>query len=387
VSAADPIWWRDAGLPSWPEAPRRARERVVVVGAGLAGLGVARALRERGVDALVVDREGPASGASGRNAGFVLRTHVTEYPSLRARVGAEVARAMLSLAAENAAQVTALAPEIARRGSLMLAAGEKELEALDVAARALAEDGVAVERTEVPAALAGFDAALRVDGDGDLHPGKLVAALAEGTRGARMRVSRIAGTVLHDTEGRAIEADAVVLATNAWTRELVPPLSDVITPHRAQMIATAPLPRALPLPCYAGLGFDYFRQREDGRVLLGGRRHLFFADEASADVRTTEGVQSALEAYLRAHLPFARGAAVEARWAGTMGFSRDGLPLVGALPGAPGHYLIGGFTGHGLGLALALGARLAAEITGEVPNDLLARTFAPARFSAMFAQR
>ena len=106
MSPGDPIWWRDAGLPSWPEAPRRARERVVVVGAGLAGLGVARALRERGVDALVVDREGPASGASGRNAGFVLRTHVTEYPALRARVGTDVARAMLSLAAENAARVS-----------------------------------------------------------------------------------------------------------------------------------------------------------------------------------------------------------------------------------------------------------------------------------------
>ena len=49
-----------------------ARAKTVVVGAGLAGLSTALGLAERGEhDILVVDRGGPAEGASGRNGGFV----------------------------------------------------------------------------------------------------------------------------------------------------------------------------------------------------------------------------------------------------------------------------------------------------------------------------
>jgi len=43
----------------------------LVIGAGLAGASSARALAERGWQVLVIDREGPASGASGNHAGVV----------------------------------------------------------------------------------------------------------------------------------------------------------------------------------------------------------------------------------------------------------------------------------------------------------------------------
>src|SRR6478736_4541970 len=42
---------------------------VIVVGAGVIGLSVALALRARGVSVTVLDREGPAAGASAGNAG------------------------------------------------------------------------------------------------------------------------------------------------------------------------------------------------------------------------------------------------------------------------------------------------------------------------------
>jgi glycine/D-amino acid oxidase-like deaminating enzyme len=39
------------------------------------------------------------------------------------------------------------------------------------------------------------------------------------------------------------------------------------------------------------------------------------------------------------------------RWAGTMGFTESGLPLVGPVDGLPNVYLCAGFNGHGMGFA------------------------------------
>ena len=66
-------------------------------------------------------------------------------------------------------------------------------------------------------------------------------------------------------------------------------------------------------------------------------------------------------------------APVTHRWAGIMGFSRDGLPLVGPVPGTPGAVVGAGFTGHGFGFAYAAGTALAELVLeGSSPlTDLL----------------
>lgn len=373
------LWMEEAAneLPRWEPIEGARREGTVIVGAGLAGLALAQSLRARGIDPLVVDGVGPGHGASGRNAGFVLRTHVSAYPAFRAAIGPELSLALLSLAAENHARVAALAPSTAHRrgGSLMLAtAGDlDEARTLDEAAALLSADGVRAEKVAPPPGLLGYDFAIALPDDGEVHPGRLVASLARDVRGAvfearslDLATGRIAGA------SATIDAERIIVATNARLGELLPSLSRIVTPQRAQMLATAPVSKVLDRPCYAGGGYDYFRQRDDGRVLLGGRRHLFFEAEETASTEISRDVQAALDAYLAAHLPFTRGAAIEARWAGTMGFSADGLPLAGRVPAAPDAWLLGGFTGHGLGLALALADRLAEAILARSPDEAIA---------------
>ncbi len=380
------IWMRDAGLPTWAALDADRREDVVIVGAGLAGLGLAQALRRRGLEPLVVDAHGPAAGASGRNAGFVLRAHVTELPALIARVGKPLVTELLALAADNHARARALAGvgdpgRYRASGSAMLASGAKELRLLADAHAALVDAGVRASEVSVPHGLEGFDAALGLDDDGELHPGQLLASLADGVRGARMHVRALDAGGVSDGV-RRIEAGQLVVATNAWIGELLPSLEPHVQPNRAQMLATEPVALTLEIPCYAGLGFDYFRQRRDGRVLLGGRRHLFVEAERTRDESTSPEVQEALEAYLARHLPFARGARVEERWSGIMAFTPDGLPLAGRAPCAGGQcWVLGGWTGHGLGLSLAVGDRLAARIVGAEARDAVLDALAPSRLA------
>jgi glycine/D-amino acid oxidase-like deaminating enzyme len=386
VSAPLSLWLKETEFAPWAAA-RTETVDVLVVGAGLAGLAVARALVANGRSVRVLDRGLPGHGASGRNAGFVLATHVTSYPAMRRAIGPERARALLSLAHRNGALVAekyGAAAQHRRTGSLMLGvAGDASEKAVLTEARSmLLEDGVRTDWADVPSGLAGFDVALRIEDDAEVHPGRLVAALGSGVEGAMGEVLAIEDDVAILTTGERITFATAVLATNAWTSALAPQLK--VSPQRAQMLSTTPAPIFLPAPCYAGFGYEYFRQRQDGRVLLGGLRAQFRTSEGTTDAKPTEAVQEAIESYLRAHLLGAKGTQIEHRWAGTMGFSEDGLPLLGEL--SPRVQVIGGFTGHGLGTALAcaevLGRSLCGTATAE--DRALLSALAPTRTPATF---
>lgn len=69
------------GRPSWTQSTRPKVEGVVVIGAGVVGLSAALQLQARGLAVTVVDREGPAAGASAGNAGAFAFTDILPLAS------------------------------------------------------------------------------------------------------------------------------------------------------------------------------------------------------------------------------------------------------------------------------------------------------------------
>ena len=61
----------------------------------------------------------------------------------------------------------------------------------------------------------------------------------------------------------------VVYACNAWCRDLLPSLSNIIIPVRNQVIITSPLPSIWPFSIGMNYGYEYMMQRPDGRIVLG----------------------------------------------------------------------------------------------------------------------
>jgi glycine/D-amino acid oxidase-like deaminating enzyme len=66
-------------------------------------------------------------------------------------------------------------------------------------------------------------------------------------------------------------------------------------------------------------------------------------------------------------LPGLRGVPVQARWAGYIDSTPDGVPAIGEVTGLPGFILAAGFSGHGFGIGPGAGHMIADIVTGAKP--------------------
>lgn len=360
---------------------------VAIVGGGIIGTATAYALRDAGQRVVLLEGARLAHGASGRNAGFLLLGTHADYASAVDAYGRDAARRIWAFTAEALAETLAM-PGTARTGSVLAAGSPDEARRLERSRDLLFEDGV----DTAWAAGNGFGTrglcgTLFVPDGGTADPVRLVRHLAAGS-GAHVvenaPVERLEaagdGVRIHLVGGGTVEAGRAFVATNARLPDLVPELSHLVRPVRAQMLATAPVAPCIEAPVYSHDGFYYVRQTPDGRVLVGGARHRHEAEEVGFEDDTTRHLQADLEAYLSDHISGAAGAAVERRWAGTMGFSPDGLPVLGTVPGVPAALFAAGFTGHGMGYGLRFGRLAARALLGE--PDAAESLFSAARFAS-----
>ena len=371
---------------------------VAVVGGGIVGAATAfwlHRLRPQWHVA-VLEAHTPAAGASGRNAGFLLQGASYCYHHDCQQHGRARARHLLHFTCKNRdlifAELEASAFDLQPTGSLTVAGTKAEDEQLQQSATLLREENVAAEYLP-PDALRehlrgrGFFGGLFVSSGAVLDPQALVLHLLRRS-GASVRAHHAVENITAQTNGgavletplRLVRADRVVLALNAHLPLLYPSLERFVRPVRAQMLATGPLPRWLEGPVYSHEGHFYLRQTAGGRVLLGGARHLHEQEEVGYSTAPTPALQADLEAYLAEHFPPAAGASVTQRWAGTMGFSPDGCPSVGTVPGLLGSYWAAGLTGHGMAYGFHLGRLLAELLTGRAAPAARA-LFAPERLA------
>ena len=360
---------------------------VIVVGGGIVGCSTAYWLRRRRsrLRVALVEAYSIGHGATGRNAGFLLQGTDTDYLTDIDTYGPYRAKQLWRFTRDNRnlieSELQGQAFDLIARGSLLVAGTEEQDARLQATVPPLRTIGAPVvylsaKETNRRLGAEGFRGSLFVTSGAMVNPMRLVQHIASASRAHVLEYHPVQAVVPDgdhyrlETGGRRLEAGQVVLALGAYLPQLVPELEPYVRPVRAQMLATAPADaQHIKVPAYTDAGEFYIRQVHNGQVLLGGARHRHAADEVGYTDTTTKAVQEDLEQYLHAHFPWARELAVGQRWSGTMGFSPDRLPAVGAVPDQPGNFWASGFTGHGMSYGFRMGKLLAALVLGDTQPE------------------
>ena len=343
--------------------------KVVVVGAGVIGLAVTRALVREGLNVTVVDRGPPGGEASAAAAGMLA-------PQLEAHAGGP----LLSLGVAAREHYHVLAASLAERGhdiglntSGIVHVAFDELRAVALRSQADAQrkmglDADWLNRADLlkrhPSLNPAAGGALFAPRDGCVNNLALCSALAADARahGAQFVAAEVVELTRAKTQVTGVRteldrlpADHVVLAGGAWSGLLVGlshPLP--VEPMRGQM-AALPWPRSEPASVvYADDGYLVPRGVE---ALAGSTM-----ERAGFAKETTEKGQAQIVKAAAKIFPALAGATVLRRWSGLRPMTPDTLPILGFDPQVAGLVYA---TGHGRnGILLA-------PLTGQIVRDLV----------------
>lgn len=356
----------------WPgladEAP--APGQVAIIGAGIAGAAMARALRAADVDFRLFDPAGPAAAASGNPAALMTpRLDAGDGPPARLFAQAFARARTLYLAQQRAGPGAVLS-----QGARQLASEPRDRDRFArIAASGLFEPGEMIagdDQLAMTTALVLDPHAVIPAWTGPVET-RAIAVLAPAPEG---------GWRLLDAAGaQVMRADAVVLCGGHATPVLAPGLPLRPVRGQATLAAGARLDQATSFGAYAvpvpgGVLFGASHQRDDADPAVRAQ------DDRDNIARVAAGLP-ALAADLSGRRLTGR-AAVRAA-------SPDYLPLAGPVPGAGGLLVLSGLGGRGFCLAPLLAEHLVAGLAGgpsPLPRDLAA-IVDPARFARRAARR
>ena len=227
---------------------------------------------------------------------------------------------------------------VRRVGLLRASASEEEAEDVARQVEALREDGFPGELVEHERAAA-RGGALRAErlphGARRLAPARALdpdpGARRRGCRRAHPRRQHGRGPGARAGRGRAcapragasVSARHVVVAADGALPALVPEYSPRVRSRRLHMTATAPLPeRVTEHLVYYRWGYEYFQQRPDGRLLIGGFSDVDGDGSYTDSAEGSPAIWERIERHIREELGL--DSVITHRWAGVVGYSDDG---------------------------------------------------------------
>jgi glycine oxidase len=346
---------------------------VCIAGAGIIGLSLALELDRQGLAVTVLDRSTPLAEASTAAAGMLAAEDPHTPHQLRPL-------ADLSLA---------LYPEFLNRICLLSGISvpfqtNTTLQAHPPHAAQLQEELNTADLSRLLPTLTRGNRRFTLLNEHSLDPRQLAAALLASIRATTIDLRlhtpvqstrSLGATVEVDSPSGVLITKQFVDCTGAWA-STTSRLSIPVAPKKGQMLAIS-LPAALPLDLVVRTPDIYIVPRtvgpNAGRAIIGAT-----IEDAGFDKTTHPSDIEFLRSLAVALLPHLSSTPVLEAWAGLRPATPDGLPLLGALPAKPNHFIATGHYRDGILLAPATARVMAQILLKETPAIDLA-PFSPTR--------
>ena len=356
--------------------------KVVIIGAGVAGLSIGWKLAEAGVEVLALERARPARGATWAAAGMIAPTAETEHGP---QSESEFARWSASLWPKFAAEIEAASGRaIGYRQDGALIVATNEAEARELSARSNRTLISAQDITAREPLLTGSIAGAIWEGEeAQVDNRTLADALAAAfmraggklsPNEAGVRVEPESGKLRVHTPFTLHHADKVLVAAGAWTSEIEvdEPALPPIRPVKGEMLALIP-PRGVLLPKQVVWGNGVYLVPRDGRLLVGAT-----VEEVGFDTALTDRAENWLSDRAIGLMPSLASWEIDEHWAGLRPASPDGLPVLGETR-VPNLFVASGQFRNGILFAPAIAESMSRLILGLAAPEI--RAFTPQRFA------
>ncbi len=364
--------------------------KVIIVGAGIAGLAIGWRLAQGGADIEIYDRGLAGRGATWAAAGMIAPGAELHGESEELTRFARLSRAAWPAFAAELESESGNSIGYSEPGSLITALDEARARTLERRARELASTGIdaqwlpsALLPMREPTLSPALRGALYIPGDAQvdnrLTGDALRIALArrrvavhENTEVRQLLIEsgRVRGIICANG---AVASDAVVVASGAWLNAFgavaeLPP----VVPVKGQMVAVQP-PEGAALPKHLLWGESAYLVSRHGRVLIGAT-----VEDAGFDTSVSGEACSRLVAAAAQIVPALSGWRISEMWAGLRPRTPDGAPVIGACA-LEGLYVAGGQFRNGILFAPSVADTVRRLVLTSEPVPEIA-AFAPARF-------
>jgi glycine/D-amino acid oxidase-like deaminating enzyme len=376
--------YADTARPAIPAPPLDGSRRVsvAVIGGGFTGLSTALHLAKAGTDVTLVEAHEPGWGASGRNGGQVNPGLKHDPDQVELDFGPDLGGRMNRFSGDAPNMVFDIVRshqiqcEARQGGTLRAAFAVKQAETVRAtAAQWLRRSGPVelLERAEISNGTSTdrYICALLDRRGGTLNPLGYARGLAEAAQraGARIhgntpatRIARQASRWLVETPQGTLDAEHLVIATNAYTDDLWPGLRRSLVPVFSAIVATEKLPNPLAARLLVegaslyevGQITVYYRVDVEGRMLMGGRspmREINSADALRYLVRYSERLWPELKGLRWTH-----------GWSGQLAVTTDHYPHLHEP--ADNVLICLGYNGRGVAMATAMGREISRRVLG-----------------------
>jgi gamma-glutamylputrescine oxidase len=373
----------------WEKETFYGHKDIIVVGSGVVGLWSAYYMKrlQPDVNILILERGIIPTGASTRNAGFACIGSVTELLADARKMGESKMLEIVALRYEGLRRIRKVFSkseiDFERFGGYELINSQQypklkqlknDIGWLNITLRKAIKDEKIFRLADSKIKDFGFRQTshlIESKGEAQLHSGKLVQALLRKVQGMGVQVlTQVEVTGYEKIKGRvelqtslpvSLSTDQLLICTNGFARQLLPQLD--VRPVRGQVLVTSPIKK---LPFKGAFHFDegfYYFRNLGNRVLLGGARNKALKAEASADLITTEFIQTELEHFLNEVVLPKQHYTIEYRWSGIMGMGDEKFPIVKKIE--KNIYCAVRMSGMGVALAPVVGESVARQMLSK----------------------